>query len=70
MNKNGVVLSGLVYVLLIFFLMLIAGMVFVMWHRHHTIEKVKDDANEMFEESYTPITKNDYEEQTNKLQLV
>lgn len=50
MNNRGVILSGLIYVLLVFFLLLIGSLVLLMWHRHNGVLKIKEDANTMFEE--------------------
>lgn len=49
MNKKGIILAGLIYTLLTFFLLLLAGIMIALWNRQNAIEYIKDDANEIFE---------------------
>lgn len=53
MNKKGLILSGLVYTLLVFFLLLVAGLIFVAWHRLNAISQIKDNANEIYQVVFT-----------------
>ncbi|MDD2203317.1 MAG: hypothetical protein PHT75_01830 [Bacilli bacterium] len=51
MNQKGIVLSGLVYVLLIFFLLLILSLLTVMWYRQNTLNTLSNNANEIYDEN-------------------
>lgn len=58
MRSRGIILSSLIYTLLIFFLMLIASILLVLWHRQNILNKTKENANEMFEGFHDSIPKN------------
>lgn len=48
MKNRGIILSSLIYTLLIFFLLLLAAILLVLWNRQNAIDKIKDDANEIY----------------------
>jgi hypothetical protein len=54
MNQKGIVLSGLVYALLVFFLLLLASLLTVMWYRQNALNSLKDDANGIYDDVYVP----------------
>lgn len=53
MNQKGIILSGLVYALLIFFLLLVASLLTVMWYRQNALNNLKDDADDIYDD-YVP----------------
>ncbi len=50
MDKKGIILSGLIYILLTFFLLLIGSILMVLWHRQATIEELKREAKKIFDD--------------------
>ena len=48
MGKKGIVLAGLIYTLLVFFLLLLASIVVVLWNRQNAIDFIKGEANSIF----------------------
>ena len=54
MNKRGIVLSGLVYALLTFFLLLVVGLLSILWYRQNTIDELSRDANAIYDDPYIP----------------
>jgi len=51
-NKKGIILSGLVYTLFVFFLLLIVSLLMVLWSRQTAINKIKEQANEIYSLNY------------------
>lgn len=54
MNKKGIVLSGLIYALLVFFLLLLVSLLTILWYRQNALVNLAKDANELYE-SLTPL---------------
>lgn len=54
MNQKGIVISSLVYALLTFFLLLLAGLLSILWYRQNSINNLGIDANEIYEDTYVP----------------
>jgi len=54
LNKRGIVLSGLVYALLTFFLLLVVGLLSILWYRQNTIDELSRDANAIYDDPYIP----------------
>lgn len=52
MNQKGIVLSGLVYALLVFFLLVLVTLLSVLWYRQNAIDNLGDDANKIYDEVY------------------
>lgn len=48
MRNKGIILAGLIYALLIFFLMLLVSILLVLWHRQNAIDYLKKEANKIF----------------------
>jgi hypothetical protein len=47
-NQRGIVLSALIYTLFVFFLLIVASILFVLWSRQTAVDKIKDDANDIY----------------------
>lgn len=54
MNQKGIVLSGLVYALLVFFMLLLASLLMILWYRQSALNNLKDDANDIYDGIYIP----------------
>ena len=54
MNRKGIVLSGLIYALLAFFLLLVIGLLAVLWYRQNAIDELSRDANAIYDDPYIP----------------
>ncbi|MDD4299006.1 MAG: hypothetical protein PHS98_05210 [Bacilli bacterium] len=54
MNQKGIVISSLVYALLTFFLLLLAGLLTILWYRQNAINNLGTDANNIYNNTYTP----------------
>ena len=47
-------LSGLIYALLAFFLLLVIGLLAVLWYRQNAIDELSRDANSIYDDPYIP----------------
>ncbi|MGI6330072.1 MAG: hypothetical protein ACOXZR_04485 [Bacilli bacterium] len=53
MNNKGVILSGLIYSLLTFFLLLLASILLILWHRQSAVDLVKEEAERIQGKMFT-----------------
>lgn len=60
MNQKGVVLSGLIYALLTFFLLLLASLLMILWYRQNSINSLGADANEIYDYVAPPLSSTIY----------
>jgi hypothetical protein len=52
MNKKGIVLSGLIYVLLTFFILLLVSFLAVLWYRQNAMDALRKDADAIYDDIY------------------
>jgi hypothetical protein len=52
MNQKGIVLSGLIYVLLTFFILLLVTLLAVLWYRQNASDALRKDVDDMYDEIY------------------
>jgi hypothetical protein len=52
MNQKGIVLSGLIYVLLTFFILLLVTLLAVLWYRQNASDVLRKDADAIYDEIY------------------
>jgi hypothetical protein len=52
MNQKGIVLSGLVYVLLTFFILLLVSFLAVLWYRQNALDALHKDADAIYDDIY------------------
>ncbi|MFA5408091.1 MAG: hypothetical protein WC343_04890 [Bacilli bacterium] len=52
MNQKGIVLTGLIYALFTFFLLLLISLLTVLWYRQNMLNNLGNDANNIYDEPY------------------
>ena len=61
MNQKGIVLSGLIYALLSFFLLLLVSLLAVQWYRQNTITSLRDEADAIYDDIYISEYSKDFD---------
>jgi hypothetical protein len=51
-NQKGIVLSGLIYVLLTFFILLLVTLLAVLWYRQNTADALRSDTDAIYDDIY------------------